>query len=308
MESGQPKLNYEEPLRQRDGRTLWLRTSKVPLRDANGQIIGVLGTFEDITQRKQAEDEIRQLNAQLEQRVRERTAQLEAANAELESFSYSVSHDLRAPLRAVDGFARILEEDCAARLDDEARRVLGTVRSEARRMGQLIDKLLEFSRLGRQALKRERIAPHALISRALEQLHAAQVGRHIELSVEALPPCAGDPLLLEQVWVNLLSNAIKYTATRAPGRITVGGRLEGGEVIYSVEDNGVGFDMAHVGKLFGVFQRLHHADEFEGTGVGLALVQRIVHRHGGRVWAEGRLGEGATFYFALPATEGGQRD
>ncbi len=232
----------------------------------------------------------------LERRVAERTAELQALNRELESFSYSVSHDLRAPLRAIDGFARMLEEDHAGQLDAEGRRLLGVVRASGRRMGQLIDDLLDFSRLGRQAM-----APRSLDMAALVREVAAEcdLGR-ARLEIGALPAAQADPGLIRQVWANLLGNAAKYSGKQPEPRIEVGGREEAGEAHYWVRDNGVGFDMRYADKLFGVFQRLHGMDEFPGTGVGLAIVKRVVGRHGGRAWAEGRPGEGATFHFCLP--------
>lgn len=232
--------------------------------------------------------------AELESRVQQRTAELEASNKELESFSYSVSHDLRAPLRAVDGYARMLEEDYGARLDDEGRRLLGVVRGASVRMGQLIDDLLAFSRLGRQEPVRRPLDMTALVREVLAEMGAARV----ELAV--LPAASADAALLSQVWSNLLGNAVKYSGKRADARVEVGGREAPAETVYWVRDNGVGFDMRYADKLFGVFQRLHRADEFPGTGVGLAIVQRVVARHGGRVWAESRPGEGACFYFSLP--------
>jgi PAS domain S-box-containing protein len=254
----------------------------------------------DVTERRAAEREVRRLNAELEQRVKDRTAQLEVVNKELEGFSYSVSHDLRAPLRAIDGFARILGEDYTARLDDEGRRLLGVICGEAKRMGQLIDDLLAFSRMNRQQLEPAQIDMAAL-AQAVFGEHAAQApGRQLRFKVQPLPPAQGDHAMLRQALANLISNAIKYTRPRAVAEIEIGGRTEGEENIYYVKDNGVGFDMKYAGKLFGVFQRLHTEDEFEGTGVGLALVQRVIHRHGGRVWAEAKLNEGATFYFTLP--------
>ena len=242
----------------------------------------------------------REYAALLEQRVAERTSELEDANRELEAFSYSVSHDLRAPLRAVDGFSRILLEDHAAGLDGKARRYLDLVRSSTQQMGRLIDELLAFSRLSRQELVRHPIQPASLARQALEQLEPERAGRSVEIEIEDLPEAKGDPALVRQVYVNLLANALKFTRTRSPARIVAGSRIENGEAVYFVRDNGVGFDMAYVGKLFGVFQRLHRSEEYEGTGVGLAIVQRIVHRHGGRAWAEGAVDQGATIFFTLP--------
>ena len=228
--------------------------------------------------------------AELEAKVHERTA-------ELESFSYSVSHDLRAPLRAIDGYARMLEEDYAGRLDAEAQRLIGVVRANARRMGQLIDDLLAFSRLSRQQPARARLDMSAL---AREVAHELRGGGPATIEVAPLPPAQADAALLRQVWTNLIGNALKYSAKKAEARVDIGAREDAGETVYWVRDNGAGFDMRYAQKLFGVFQRLHRADEFEGTGVGLAIVQRIVARHGGRVWAEGEPGAGACFYFSLP--------
>jgi len=242
------------------------------------------------------------------QNAQEKTAELAAVNKELDAFSYSVSHDLRAPLRAIDGYARMLEEDMGARLDAEGRRLLGVVRSSGARMGRLIDDLLEFSRLGRQALKRRTVDMAELAREASAEAGRANALARIE--IDPLPPASADGALLRQVWLNLIGNAVKYSAKRAEPRIQIGGRREDGGVLYWVRDNGAGFDMRYAERLFGVFQRLHHADEFPGTGVGLAIVQRVVVRHGGRVWAEGRQNEGATFYFSLPdapADEGDKR-
>jgi signal transduction histidine kinase len=235
--------------------------------------------------------------ADLEATVRKRTEALESANAELESFSYSVSHDLRAPLRAVDGYARILEEDYAARLDDEGRRLLSVVRQSSQRMGRLIDDLLAFSRLGRQEPSKQLIDMAELATEAVNELRD---GSSASVQLAELPRARADRALMRQVWLNLVGNALKYSGKRNDARVEIGGRQEAGQNLYWIRDNGVGFDMRYVDKLFGVFQRLHRSDEFDGTGVGLAIVQRVVARHGGRVWAEGKPGDGACFHFSLP--------
>ena len=236
--------------------------------------------------------------AELEAKVRERTAELQESNKALESFSYSVSHDLRAPLRAVDGYAQILEDEYAARLDDEGRRLLSVVREGARRMNRLIEDLLAFSRLGRKQPQKQAVDMTSLAREVVDE----SLGRQstVRVDVGMLPPAQADPALLKQVWANLVSNAFKYSSKRADARVEIGGREESRENVYWVRDNGVGFDMLYVDKLFGVFQRLHRADEFDGTGVGLAIVQRLVAGHGGRVWAEATPGEGACFHFSLP--------
>jgi two-component system cell cycle sensor histidine kinase/response regulator CckA len=279
------------------GRTY--RTYDYPFADSDGSPL-VLELGIDITDRKRAEEEIRQLNEELEQRVEKRTAQLEAANRELESFSYSVSHDLRAPLRAIDGFSRILLKDYARGLDAEGQRFLEIIRANTQKMGQLIDDLLAFSRLGRREMKAADLDMDALVRDVVGELQETLGDRTVQWDLKPLCGARGDRALMRQVWINLLGNALKFTRSQGAAVIEVSCRTEGDEDIYSVKDNGVGFDMEYAPKLFGVFQRLHREEEFEGTGVGLALVQRIVQRHGGRVWAEGEVGRGATFSFALP--------
>jgi light-regulated signal transduction histidine kinase (bacteriophytochrome)/HAMP domain-containing protein len=253
-----------------------------------------------VEERLRAEESVRQLNAELEQRVLDRTAQLERANKELESFSYSVSHDLRAPLRAITGFANLLVEDHGSVLNPEAQRKLTIIQRESLRMGSLIDDLLAFSRLGRKVLNVQSLDMTAMARQTYDSCVDGQAHTGFELQLSELPVAQGDAVLLGQVWVNLLSNAIKFSANREHPLIEINAITDDKDNIYFVRDNGAGFDPRYQSKLFEVFQRLHDASEFPGTGVGLALVQRIVARHGGRVWAVSQLDNGATFYFALP--------
>src|SRR5438445_565533 len=278
----------------KDGHEFPVEISLSPLETEDGLLVS--GTIRDITQRKQAETEIRDLNKQLERR----NSELTAVNKELESFSYSVSHDLRAPLRAMNGFAPAVIEDYGQMLPQDGQRFLRTIRDGAQRMGTLIDDLLAFSRLSRTALEKHPIDMKGVVGTVLGELRVEAQDRNLDIRIEELMPVFGDRALLKQVWTNLLSNAIKYTRDRGMAVVEIGCFTRNGENVYFVRDNGVGFDMRYADKLFGVFQRLHRADEFEGTGVGLAIVQRIVNRHGGRAWAEATIGQGATFYFALP--------
>ncbi len=299
IQRGESVRHFETMRVKKDGQLVDISVTVSPIRDDQGRIVGASKVARDITERKKIEQEIRELNTSLERRVFERTAQLEAANKELEAFSYSVSHDLRAPLRAVDGFSQAVEEDYGTLLPDEGRRYLRTIRDGAQRMGALIDDLLAFSRLSRQPLNKQPVDNGRLVRNVLEELRPQFEGRKIDLRLGDLPACQGDAALLKQAWANLLSNAVKYTRKRDPAVIEIGCAREQNEYVFYVRDNGTGFDMQYAHKLFGVFQRLHRAEEYEGTGVGLAIVQRIIHRHGGRVWADAALNRGATFFFTL---------
>lgn len=270
-----------------------------PIRNPDGRVIGVAVFSRDNTARKRAEDQVRQLNAELEQRVAERTAQLAAANHELEAFSYSISHDLRAPLATIDSFARLLLQDYETQLAPEALRYVRLIHAGAQEMQSLIMSLLDFSRSSRQPLKRQTVAPADLVHQVLAELQNEQMGRQVRIVVGQLPPCQADPVLFKQIFANLLSNALKFTRQREVACIEIGTCAAGEQTAYFVRDNGIGFDIKQAGNLFGVFQRLHAAEDFEGNGVGLAIVARIVHRHGGRIWAEAEVDKGATFFFTI---------
>jgi PAS domain S-box-containing protein len=274
----------------KDGSTLWVRCLGLVLRDPAGRPNRLLGVLTDVTALKHAEEQARTL-----------ATQLQDANKELESFNYSVSHDLRAPLRVMDGFSRIVVKEYAAQLDNEGRRMLGLIRSEAQRMGLLLDDLLAVSRLSRQRLEPTKIDMSAMAQEVFQEQAAHEPTRQLRLDLLPLPPAYGSEEMIRKVWVKLLSNAIKFTKRRPMAEIEVGTEVgEDGGTVYYVKDNGTGFDMRHVSRLFAIFQRLHSADEFPGTGGGLALVKAIMQRHGGRVWAKGEVDQGATFYFALP--------
>ncbi|NMO16139.1 PAS domain-containing protein [Pyxidicoccus fallax] len=295
------QLDYR--LLRKDGEYRWAIDSAAPRFSPSGEFLGYIGSVVDLTERKRVEEEMRRFNAQLERRVQERTAALLEANNELESFSYSVSHDLRAPLRHIMGFANLLEARAGASLDATGRRHLKTISDAARQGGKLVDDLLEFSRMGRTEMKKSTVSLGELVAEAQRDLAPEAEGRKVQWRVGALPTVRADSALLRLVLKNLLSNALKYSRTREEAVIEVWAQEGDGEVEVLVRDNGVGFEMQYVDKLFGVFQRLHRAEQFEGTGIGLANVRRIIARHGGRTWAEGAVGQGATFHFTLPREE-----
>jgi PAS domain S-box-containing protein len=292
IRSGKPLVNEEERVVWPDGQETWVSTTKVPLPDQTGQIIGTFGISRDITDRKQAEVALQK--AKLE---------LEAANKELEAFSYSVSHDLRSPLRTIDGFSQALLEDYADHLPAEGQNYLKRVRAATQRMGQLIDDLLNLSKVTRAPMKLVSVDLSGLVQGIVTELQRTQPERRVNFKITSNLKARGDPSLLQAVLENLLNNAWKFTAKREKAEIEFGSKSENNEVVYFIRDNGAGFDMTYVDKLFGAFQRLHAMTEFSGTGIGLATVQRIINRHGGRIWAEAEVDRGATFFFTLPIAD-----
>jgi PAS domain S-box-containing protein len=297
--SRRARLDLEFRVRRNDGAYHWMSCSVAPRFIPGGAYLGFVFCCVDTQDRRELEQRIHQLNADLEKRVLERTTQLEAANKELEAFAYSVSHDLRAPLRGIDGWSMALAEDYAAHLDDRGRQYIHRVRSEAQRMGLLIDALLGLSRIARAEMQTNAIDISSIARSVSAKFQEAEPGRRIEFIIGPDLRAAGDARLIEIVLTNLLSNAVKFTGLRAQARIEFGQAKCAGESCFYVRDDGVGFDMRYAGTLFGAFKRLHKASEFPGTGIGLATVRRIVERHGGRVWAEAAPGSGATFYFTL---------
>jgi PAS domain S-box-containing protein len=279
--------------RRRDGSEFPVEISLSPMPTSDGLL--VTGVIRDVTDRRQVEEQIRTLNENLARRI----AELDAVNKELEAFSYSVSHDLRAPLRSIDGFGQALLEEYAEHLDDTAADYLRRIRAATQRMGELIDDLLDLSRVTRREMRHEDVDLSALATTVIGDLTKAQPSRDIEVQIAAGLVGRGDAHLLRVLLENLLGNAWKFTGRQTAARVEFGARREGDRLVYYVRDNGVGFDMTYAHKLFGAFQRLHAATEFPGTGIGLATVERIVHRHGGRVWAHSEIGQGATFFFTL---------
>ena len=293
-------LRIEEWVTGQDGSRLLMDTIKAPYYDPDGKALGLVGIGRDITERVRAEAEIRLLNQELEQRVVERTAKLEAANKELDAFAYSVSHDLRAPLRHIDGFLELLQKKAGTALDEQSRHYMDSIFGVSQKMGLLIDDLLSFSRMGRQAISFQQVDLETLVRDVIRELEPDTAGRDIAWRINDLPVVTGDRSMLRMVLVNLISNAVKFTRPCRQAEIEIGSMPgQASETVIFVRDNGVGFDMTYVDKLFGVFRRLHHADEFEGTGIGLANVRRIIARHGGRTWAQGQPERGAVFFFSL---------
>lgn len=285
----------------KDGRLIHCEWYNVPLVNADGTVVAVASIVDDTTERIEAEKAIRRLNEELEARVRERTAELELANKELEAFTYTVSHDLRTPLRALDGFSQILLEDHGESLPPDATELLDRIRHNSKHMGRLVEDLLRFSRTGRQQMRVSNVAMGPLVQGIYEELLESACGRKVNLTLGALPTVKGDPSLLRQVVQNLMANAFKFTDKKQSPKIVVGVKGESPDSwTFFIKDNGTGFDPQYSGKLFQVFERLHSDAEYEGTGVGLAIVKRIVQRHGGKVWAESSPGKGATFFFSLP--------
>jgi PAS domain S-box-containing protein len=284
-------------------KSIWIEVTAHPLKDQNANVVGAVTAVRNITQRKISEQEIQRLHDELESRVRQRTVQLEAANKELESFTYSVAHDLRAPLRHIVGFAQILEEDFKPKLEPAAQQYLTRIQQGTRRMGLLVDELLNLAKVGRQPLNLQLVNLAPIAERVIAELAPSQEGREVKWKLGELSWAQCDANLVKQVFQHLISNAIKYTRLRQHTVIEIGKTEAGGHTCIFVRDNGVGFNMKYVGKLFGVFQRLHRNEDFEGTGIGLATVQRIVQKHRGRVWAEGEMDRGATFYFTLKGLE-----
>lgn len=295
------QYSYEARMLHADGSYRWQTVlGKAIDQDEDGNVSHMIGVRIDTNERKQAEEDIRILNNELEQRVIERTSQLEAANKELEAFSYSVSHDLRAPLRHINGYISLLNERYSDGLPEKALHYLKTVTTAAKQMGMLIDDLLQFSRTGRQEVHQTTTDMNLLIKEVLEKIKPDIENRKINWSVQELPEVFGDYSLLKQVWINLLDNAVKYTRNEKLAEISIGCTVNQKNIVFFVRDNGAGFDMKYAHKLFGVFQRLHTQAEFEGTGIGLANVQRIIHKHNGQVWFKAQPGTGATFFFSLP--------
>lgn len=302
MQSATSGTNYssEDKFVNRNGRIVWYHIKFDGIKDAKGVITGWCIAANETTPYRSSHAEVKATNDLLEQKVKARTAELEIANKELEAFTYSVSHDLMAPLRIIDGFSQVLLDDYKNKLDDEGFQTLQVIKRNANRMGELVNDLLNLARLGRANLIKRTANMQDIVASVIDEMRFTTNKIEAKIKVKDLKPAECDAVLIKQVWSNLVSNAIKYSRTKAAPQIEIGCTEQNAQVVYYIKDNGVGFDVQFSGKLFGVFQRLHKPNEFEGTGVGLAIVHRIITRHGGRVWAEAKVNEGATFYFTLP--------
>ncbi len=299
-------INLEENavLIGKDGQEVPVDDSAAPIRDDEGEIIGCVVVFRDSTYRKSAEAKLKQeLSHQFEERMRQQTARLEEANKELEAFTYSVSHDLRSPISAIDGFAQALSEDYENTLDPEGKQFLGIIRKNAQRMGKMVEDFLRLSRLGHKPLELKTVKTAEMVKEIVVDLTQHPGRKGAEIKIGALPNVQGDESLLSQVWTNLLSNALKFSSHRKKPLVEISATEDKDDIVFSVKDNGAGFDMKHADRLFGVFQRFHSPEEFDGTGLGLAIARRIILRHGGRIWAESQRDKGAQFFFALPKTQ-----
>ncbi|HNY89815.1 MAG TPA: ATP-binding protein, partial [Methanoregulaceae archaeon] len=282
---------------KKDGSRVWIAWTNQALFDDKGTIVEILSIGNDITRLQEAEREIQELNNELENRVIERTRQLTEVNKNLESFTYTISHDLRAPLRAISGYSSLLMQDLKD-IPEKDKRYLESLRQNAHDMGRLIDDLLEFSRLRIRSLEKETVQPSVMVREILREIRKDPAFAKVEFNVGELPPCQADPGLLKQVYANLIGNAVKYSQKRAAPLVEIGSLTRDGQLLYFVRDNGIGFDMKYSEKIFGVFERLQTSDEYEGTGIGLSIVHRIVEMHGGRIWVESEVDKGTTFYFS----------
>jgi len=292
--------SYEDRYKKRDGVVGWYHVKIDSILDSAGKVSGLCITATETTRYRAAQAEIKAMNDSLEKKVKERTAELENANKELEAFTYSVSHDLMAPLRIIDGFSQVLLDDYRSKLDDDGLRTLQVIKRNATRMGELVNDLLNLARLGRANLVKRSVDMNDIVASVIDEMRFSTNKLAAMINLKDLKPAECDHVLIKQVWANLLSNAVKYSGNRENPMIEIGCYDQNGQTVYYIKDNGVGFDLQYAGKLFGVFQRLHKPSEFPGTGVGLAIVHRIITRHGGKVWANAKVNEGAEFYFTLP--------
>ena len=319
IQDGQPWLHLKKAIekgrfehegwrRKKNGGAFYANIILTALYNEDGVIRGFAKVVRDITLQKKLQEENKILTEQLEEKVKNRTRELEIVNKELEAFSYSVSHDLRAPLRAVSGYANILKEDYEASLDAEGNRLIDVIVDNAKMMGNLIDDLLSFSKMSRLEVITVAIDMKQLADKCVKELLQVEKRKDCEIIVHPLPESKGDANMLKQVWMNLVGNAMKYSSKKTSAKIEIGAIENEKNVVYFIKDNGTGFDMKYANKLFGVFQRLHRQDEFEGTGLGLALAKRIITKHGGEIWAEASLNEGASFYFSLPKNNADEQE